>query len=99
MGHRCKNIGYPESGLDFTFRQFTKQKKIDLPKKPATIGSKIPGALLTKRLRLSELEKFNFKINRAYLLKEAYRQYPDQWFWRPAHSRFKPLENRPATLL
>ena len=43
--------------------------------------------------RLSELEKFNLKINRAYLMKEAFRkfwdysnpvwaeEYLDKWFW------------------
>jgi transposase len=61
---------------------------------------------LTKdqRLRFSYLEKLNLKINRAYLLKEAFRRfwdytypawakkYIDQWFWWATHSRLEPMK-------
>jgi len=55
--------------------------------------------------RLSELEKLNLKINRAYLLKEAFRKfweyrnpvwakhYLDKWFWWATHSRLKPMRD------
>jgi transposase len=56
-----------------------------------------------QRVRLSDLEKLNLKINRAYLLKEAFRRfwdysypawakrYLDQWFWWATHSRLEPI--------
>ncbi len=55
--------------------------------------------------RLSELEQLNLKINRAYLLKEAFRQfwgyirpgwakrYLDKWFWWATHSRLQPMRD------
>lgn len=58
-----------------------------------------------QRVRLSQLEKLNLKINRAYLLKEQFRQFWDlpslkeartflqQWFWLATHSRLKPLRD------
>jgi len=58
-----------------------------------------------QRVRLSELETLNLKINRAYLLKEAFREfwdhgpaafaklYLDRWFWWATHSRLKPLRD------
>lgn len=56
-----------------------------------------------QRVRLSELEKMNLKVNRAYLLKEVFRdlwdyqkkgwakRYLDQWFWWATHSRLAPM--------
>lgn len=55
--------------------------------------------------RLAELEKLNLKINRAYLLKEAFRKfweyrnpvwakhYLDKWFWWATHSRLQPMRD------
>jgi transposase len=55
--------------------------------------------------RLSVLERLNLKVNRAYLLKEAFRRlwayrrrgwakrYLRQWFWWATHSRLKPLRD------
>ena len=54
-------------------------------------------------LRLAELERLNLKVNRAYLLKEAFREfwtcrhpvlakwYLDRWFWWATHSRLPPM--------
>jgi len=78
----------------------------DLLKKTRYIWLKNPWNLTDKQsLRLSELEKLNLKINRAYLLKEAFRQfwtytypswakkYLNQWFWWATHSRLKPMRD------
>ncbi len=58
-----------------------------------------------QRLRLSELEKMNLKVNRAYLLKEGFRhfwdytyrrnaeKYLDWWLWRATHSRLDPMRD------
>lgn len=58
-----------------------------------------------QQVRLSEMERLNLKINRAYLLKEAFREfwnytysgwakrYLDRWFWWATHSRLKPLRD------
>jgi transposase len=58
-----------------------------------------------QKARLSALEKLNLKINRAYLLKEAFRdfwsytkpawatKYLQQWFWWATHSRLKPMRD------
>lgn len=58
-----------------------------------------------QQARLSELEHLNLKINRAYLLKEAFREfwsytyagwakrYLDRWFWWATHSRLEPLRD------
>ena len=58
-----------------------------------------------QRRRLSELEKLNLKINRAYLLKEAFRgfwscinastaeRHLDRWFWWATHSRLQPMRD------
>lgn len=55
--------------------------------------------------RLGSLEKLNLKINRAYLLKEAFRKfwsynkkgwakrYLKKWFWWATHSRLKPIRD------
>ena len=56
-----------------------------------------------QRARLSSLERMNLKINRAYLLKERFRdvwsyktkpwakKYLKQWFWWATHSRLEPI--------
>jgi len=58
-----------------------------------------------QQTRLSELEQLNLKINRAYLLKEAFREFwdytnPDRarrylgkWFWWATHSRLQPMRD------
>lgn len=58
-----------------------------------------------QRERLGFLEGLNLKINRAYLLKEAFRRlwsfrnpgwarrYLRKWFWWATHSRLKPLRD------
>ena len=55
--------------------------------------------------RLGFLEKMNLKINRAYLLKESFRQLWDyhdideakcflkKWFWLATHSRLRPMRD------
>ena len=57
-----------------------------------------------QRQRLSHLEKLNLKINRAYLLKENFRElwgytnrieakkFLDQWFWWATHSRIEHMK-------
>jgi len=75
-------------------------------KKSRYIWLKNPWNLTDKqRVRLSDLEKLNLKINRAYLLKEAFRKFWDysykawakkylnQWFWWATHSRLKPMRD------
>ncbi len=59
----------------------------------------------SQQLRLSELEQLNLKINRAYLLKEAFRgcwdyrrpawakRYLDKWFRWATHSRLEPMRD------
>ena len=54
--------------------------------------------------RLGELERLNLKINRAYLLKELFRNFWDytyaawakkslkKWFWWATHSRLAPMQ-------
>jgi transposase len=83
-----------------------KAEEPDLLKKTRYLWLKNPWNLNERqRLKLSELEKLNLKINRAYLLKEAFRQfwsytypawakkYLDQWFWWATHSRLKPMRD------
>jgi transposase len=55
--------------------------------------------------RLGNLETLNLRINRAYLLKEAFREFWEyrgrgwarrflkKWFWWATHSRLKPMRN------
>ena len=82
------------------------QQHKDLVKGTRYIWLKNPWNLTDKqKIRLSELEKFNLKINRAYLLKEQFRQFWDylypanakkfltQWFWWATHSRLKPMRD------
>lgn len=58
-----------------------------------------------QRQRLGLLEKMNLKVNRAYLLKEAFRQlwtyqsktwarkFLRKWFWWATHSRLNPIRD------
>lgn len=58
-----------------------------------------------QRSRLGRLEKLNLKVNRAYLLKEAFQQvweyknkpgaraYLKKWFWWATHSRLEPMRD------
>ena len=86
--------------------QKLKSENPELLKKSRYIWLKNPWNLTDKqRVRLSDLEKLNLKINRAYLLKEAFRKfwdysypawakkYLDQWFWWATHSRLKPMRD------
>ena len=76
----------------------------DLMAKTRYIWLKNPWNLTDKQQsRLSELEHLKLKINRAYLLKEAFREfweytrpgwakrYLDKWFWWATHSRLEPM--------
>ena len=76
----------------------------DLVVKTRYIWLKNPWNLTSgQRTRLGILEKLNLKINRAYLLKEAFRQFWDyklqhwaekylkKWFWWATHSRLEPM--------
>ena len=59
----------------------------------------------SQKERLGYLEKLNLKINRAYLLKEYFRdfwtslyrsdakRFLDRWFWIATHSRIKPMRD------
>jgi len=75
-----------------------------LMSKTRYIWLKNPWNLTDKQqARLSELEHLNLKINRAYLLKESFREfwsytyagwaerYLDKWFWWATHSRLGPM--------
>ena len=83
-----------------------KDKDPEVLKKTRYIFLKNPENLTDKqKVRLADLEKLNLKINRAYLLKEAFRslwdyRYPawaesylDQWIWWATHSRLKPMRD------
>jgi transposase len=76
----------------------------DLLKGTRYIWLKNPWNLTDKqKQRLSHLEKLNLRINRAYLLKENFRElwnytnrieakkFLDQWFWWATHSRIEPM--------
>lgn len=59
----------------------------------------------TQRARLGHLEKLNLRSNRAYLLKESFRElwsyrrkgwarrFLKKWFWWATHSRLKPMRD------
>jgi len=83
-----------------------KTENPDLLKKTRYIWLKNPWNLTeNQRVRLSDLEKLNLKINRAYILKEAFRKFWDytyqawakkylnQWFWWATHSRLEPIRD------
>ena len=82
-----------------------KQHK-ELMKNSRYIWLKNPWNLTNKQQsRLGSLEQLNLKINRAYLLKEAFRQfwsyqrqgwaekYLKKWFWWATHSRLQPMRD------
>ncbi|MGC9424159.1 ISL3 family transposase [Vibrio sp.] len=86
--------------------QKLKSSDPELLKKSRYIWLKNPWNLTdNQKIRLSDLEKLNLKINRAYLLKEAFRKFWDysykawarkylnQWFWWATHSRLKPMRD------
>lgn len=86
--------------------QKLKSEDPELLKKSRYIWLKNPWNLTdNQKVRLSDLEKLNLKINRAYLLKEAFRKFWDysykawakkylvQWFWWATHSRLKPMRD------
>ncbi|MEJ5378065.1 MAG: ISL3 family transposase, partial [bacterium] len=95
--------------VDTVRRQEARQlqaKNPELLKRTRYIWLKNPWNLTQQqRIRLSELEKLNLKINRAYLLKEAFRRFWNylhpawanrflqQWFWWATHSRLQPMRN------
>ena len=81
-----------------------KSENLDLLKGTRYIWLKNPWNLTEiQKIRLSDLERLNLKINRAYLLKEVFRRfwdytyqawakrYLDQWFWWATHSRLEPM--------
>lgn len=81
-----------------------KKSNPDLLKGTRYIWLKNPENLTDRqRARLSYLEKLNLKINRAYLLKEIFKQlwtykrkgwarrFLRKWFWWATHSRLEPL--------
>jgi transposase len=78
----------------------------DLLKGTRYLWLKNPWNLTEKQqARFSLLEKLNLKINRAYLLKEAFRdfwdytsrawaeKYLNQWLWWATHSRLNPFRD------
>jgi transposase len=86
-------------------REKGKEQK-DLLKDTRYIWLKNPWNLTDRqKVRLSALEKLNLRINRAYLLKEAFRRfwayqyrgwaekYLQKWFWWATHSRLDPMRD------
>jgi transposase len=76
----------------------------DLVAKTRYLWLKNPWNLTDRqKSKLGVLEKLNLKINRAYLLKEAFRRfwsyrllpwaekYLQKWFWWATHSRLEPM--------
>ena len=83
-----------------------KEKNPELLKDTRYIWLKNPWNLTPKQKeRLGYLEKLNLRTNRAYLLKEAFREfwsynrwdfaekYLNKWFWWATHSRLKPMRD------
>lgn len=83
-----------------------KKTNPELLKKTRYIYLKNPWNLTPKqRQRLGHLERMNLRTNRAYLLKEAFREfweykslyharrYLKKWFWWATHSRLKPMRD------
>jgi transposase len=97
------------NAVDQVRKEEAKKLKADNPdllKKTRYIWIKNPWNLTEiQKTKLSDLEKLNLKINRAYLLKEAFRRfwdyvypasakkYLDKWFWWATHSRLKPMRD------
>jgi len=78
----------------------------ELLKRTRYIWLKNPENLTDKqRVRLGHLEKLNLRSNRAYLLKESFREFWSykrkgwarrflkKWFWWATHSRLKPMRD------
>lgn len=83
----------------------------DLLKRTRYLWLKNPERLTDpQRARLGYLEKLNLRCHRAYLLKEAFREFFEyqhkgwarrflsQWFWWATHSRLKPMRDFAWTL-
>ena len=88
-----------------------KKTNPELLKRTRYIWLKNPENLTPKqRARLGYLEKLNLRTNRAYLLKEAFRElwtyarrgwarrFLKKWFWWATHSRLKPMRDFAWTL-
>jgi transposase len=86
--------------------QILQKTNPELLKKTRYIWLKNPWNLTdTQKQRLSYLERLNLKINRAYILKEHFRElwtytdredakhFLDHWFWLATHSRLKPMRD------
>jgi transposase len=83
-----------------------KKTNPELLKRTRYIWLKNPENLTDKqRARLGHLEKLNLRSNRAYLLKESFREFWNyrrkgwakrflkKWFWWATHSRLKPMRD------
>jgi transposase len=83
-----------------------KKSNPELLQKTRYIWLKNPENLTDQqRTRLGHLEKLNLRTNRAYLLKEGFREfwrywskgwakkYLAKWFWWATHSRLKPMRD------
>lgn len=83
-----------------------KKTNPELLKRTRYIWLKNPENLTDKqRARLGHLEQLNLRCNRAYLLKESFREFwgykrkgwarrfLNKWFWWATHSRLKPMRN------
>lgn len=83
-----------------------KKSNPELLKRTRFIWLRNPENLTDKqRARLGHLEKLNLRCNRAYLLKESFREfwnyerkgwarkYLKKWFWWATHSRLQPLRD------
>lgn len=102
-------VGHLMKAVDEVRRDEIREKGKDhkaLVEKSRYIWLKNPWNLTAnQQAKLADLEKLNLKINRAYLLKEAFRefwnyttagwakQYLDKWFWWATHSRLKPMRD------
>ncbi len=92
------------NAVDDVRKEEAKRLDLDLLKKTRYIWLKNPWNLTEiQKTKLSDLEKINLKVNRAYILKEAFRRfwdysypawakkYLDRWFWWATHSRLEPI--------
>ena len=83
-----------------------KKTNPELLKRTRYIWLKNPENLTdNQRARLGHLEKLNLRCNRAYLLKESFREFwrykrkgwarrfLKKWFWWATHSRLKPMRD------
>jgi transposase len=102
-------VGHLMKAVDETRRDEIREKgeaRATALKKSRYIWLKNPWNLTDKqKTRLADLERLNLKINRAYLLKEAFREfwdyttvgwakrYLDKWFWWATHSRLEPMRD------